>query len=174
LKSWGIFATVIFLNFALIFGQNNIENQKKLFSKLSEAGQKGRIGNCNVKQLTMPNDNRIIGGYDAEWKEIWIIVEKPDTLFLDSNIDGTVDRVVVNNTRKRASIKMAENELNSFLPFAELAENAEMEADLDPQKISVYSEAMKIDFNTGKISKAGDDMKEQQEAFTSILAEVSQ
>ena len=151
---------------------------------MAEHGQKGKFGNIDVKRMTLPDGSQIIVGYDVAGKEKWILKETgdEDRLLLDEDMDGGLDRMVLNKGVGLKGEKKATNELNAFIPMSQLSKDAKVEADLDPQQVFVYkiekdAEGFKIkavNFTTGETEeltgvKAEETSKKLQEMFAKNL-----
>ncbi|KKP85986.1 hypothetical protein A3B84_02675 [Candidatus Nomurabacteria bacterium RIFCSPHIGHO2_02_FULL_35_13] len=164
------------------FNQIAKDNEKKIVLQMVEHGQKGRWNNIEVKKLTLSNGDQIIVGYDATGKEKWILKETGDgsRLLLDENMDGELDRMVLNKEEKGSNSKRkAFNELKAFSSMNYLSKEAKAQADLDPEQVFLYkvekdAEGFKIkavNFSTGDTEElTGPEAKKQAEKLQEMFA----
>lgn len=161
------------------------DSENKIILQMAEHGQKGRFGNMDVKKMTLADGSQIIVGYDASGKEVWVMKESREgrTLYLDENMDGDVDGMVLNKEGEevyeekgfkeetRRGSRIGFNELKAFTPIDELSEQAKIEAGLDPEKVFVYRvvkgpeggfEVIAVNFSTGETEKVTGSEAEKQ------------
>ncbi|MFH1866700.1 MAG: hypothetical protein ABIJ81_01305 [Patescibacteria group bacterium] len=159
---------------------------------MKEKGQQGRIERIPVRRWVSPDKkNSTTVGYSDEKSSDakWLIYEGNDASmrFFDNGADGSVDRIIIDNEARPhgSQQKSAENDLKTFSSINELADDASVEANLDPQDIKVYEISFEngqfvvrsVDFQSGDSSElTGPDAEELvskvQNSFTNSMESV--
>lgn len=166
---------------------------KDIVVVVKEKGQAGKMGETPVRRWKTPDGKTATTvGYSAdETKAQWLIHEGNDASmrFFDKNADGSVDRVIINkeNPALGARQKAGFNDLKTFDSMQNLADEAGITADLDPENVKVYEISFEngnfviktVDFQTGEASElSGPDAAEMagkvQGSFTNTMESVDQ
>lgn len=157
-------------------------NEKKIVLSMNEKGQKGSMGNVDIKRWISPDGQEIIVGYDSKGKEKWLTHEEKDAskMFLDSDLDGVVDRMVLNKTGENKNKESAFNTMKIFSSIDQLGQEAEVEASLDPEKVSIFEIqkdenglAIKaVNFSTGETEELkGEEAKKYVKALQGMFTD---
>lgn len=123
--------------------------ERDISAQMEGKGQVGHMGQMEIRRWTTPDGDKAVIGYDQNKKAIWISVEDANATYrrIDRGLDGTVDRIILNksNPAKGAREKEAFNDLDMGTPMEKLAEQAEVEASLDPQAVKIFEVGQRSD-----------------------------
>lgn len=148
---------------------------KDVIVVIKEKGQAGKMGQTPVRRWKSPDEKTVttVGYSDDEGKAEWLIHEGNDASmrFFDKGADGSVDRVIINKSTPRLGPrqKAGFNDLKTFDSMQNLADEAGMTADLDPENVKVYEISFEdgnfiiktVDFQSGEASElSGPDAAE--------------
>lgn len=143
------------------------EHVKKVVVVMKEKGQAGKMNQTPVRRWMSPDkDINATVGYSAdESKAQWLIHEgnNASMRFFDRGADGSVDRVIINreNPALGARQKAGFNDLKTFDSMQNLADEAGVTADLEPENVKVYEISLEngnyvirtVDFQSGEASE---------------------
>lgn len=152
--------------FEAVIKQNAL-TEKEILEQLKIKGREGRLNNTPVKKLETPDGKIIIVGYNEKGEAKWLIQENGDASMrmIDYNVNGTAERVIINNEKGPKNRKSADNDLNSFSGIEYLATQARISSDLKPEDIQVNSFVIEdekrilrtVDFKTGEAGETVDE-----------------
>ena len=113
----------------------------------------------DTKRLTI-NNNIVEVAYNKEGKPTWMFTQTEDgsTAFFDNNVDGKIDRIILNDTKgKTPEGKQTNNASHSIIPIKVLAEFAKassrFESGDESEIISVNEKERKIEIVSYKSGK---------------------
>lgn len=169
------------------------ENILKIIDKIKIKGQEGKIESIPVRKWVSPEGETLVVAFGPDGKPLWLLDEGKgsEVLFLDKDVDGDVDRILLNHQKAespvRAKAKSAFNYLKILLPMEILSSDARTTADLMPENVKVFefgeengeSLVSCVDFQTGKSEELiGEEAKEltskTQKLFEDKVAQNSQ
>ena len=173
--------------------ENAKENVLKIVDEIKVKGQEGRVERIPVRKWVSPEGETLVVAFSPDGKPLWLVDEDKDSevLFLDKDMDGDVDGVLLNDEKAegptKRGAKSASNYVKILSPIERLASDAEIEADLMPEKVKVFgfseengeSVVIAVNFETGKSEKLiGEEAKklidETQIKFEKRVAQQSQ
>lgn len=141
---------------------------KNIIPAIKKKGQPGKITGTMGKEIPLKRWQSLNGetvttiGYSSDGnKAEWLIHEKNDgsVCYFDNNVDGKIDRAIINkNKTSSPQQKSAFNNLKLFDSMQNLAEEANITADLKPENVKVYNVSFEdggyvvklVDFKSGK------------------------
>ena len=158
MKLFKVFVLVMMIGLAqMVFAQAETDNPVIKIEDLQESGvfkadwlvkyvgvygSSGTMNRTPIKVLTLPKDKaKVTVGYESDEKTpIWLMVEteKAKNLFFDSWADGSVDRMIINDSDNPASIKSGFNQLNTFCKMEDLASEASFMFSFKPEDVHIY------------------------------------
>jgi len=157
--------------------KNNYLNEHQIINQLDKKGQKGRYGNTPVKIWSSPDGQKVVVGFDDNGGTKWFIYENSDASkrVVDYNANGSAERMIFNNQKKNTKIKNMDNDLNSFADIDRLSSQAKIAADVQPEKVEIYSFVIEnggrilksVNFEDGK-SYVTDEPNEVKKADSSV------
>lgn len=112
----------------------------KIAESLKTRGREGKFGQTTVRRRISEKKDTVVVGYENDGKPRWLISEndRAQMRFFDMSADGSVNRVILNNSRDPAQRKAAWNDQATFKSVENLAKEARVSADLIPEKVRVY------------------------------------
>lgn len=143
------------------------EHVKNLVTFVKEKGQSGKMGQTPVKRWESPKEKKVttVGYSEDESTAEWMTHESDDSTYryYDEGADGSIDRIIINKDDPElgAKQKAGFNDLKTFSEMDDLADEAVVTADLNPEKVKVYEFNFNgekhfikiIDFETGEASQ---------------------
>lgn len=161
--------------------------ERSIIEVVNAKGQEGKIGQIPIRRIILGDRTEVTIGYGENRRPIWLIEENPDASFrrMDYGVDGSIDRVVMNKSSNPKFAKNGSNDLNSFVPLEQLAEQASTEADLLPEAVKVFEvnhsdqRIRSVDFESGKSGELSGSEAERliaklQAGFAVKLADIEQ
>lgn len=154
-------------------------NSAKIAEILKTKGREGKFGQTAVRRWVSENKDTVVVGYESDGKPRWLISESEGAgmRFFDMSADGSVNRIILNNSRDPAQRKAAWNDQATFKSMENLAKEARVEADLMPKEVNVYEIVRQgetylrgVDFEKGESEKViGPEAKKLAERVQNLF-----
>ena len=146
---------------------------KNMITFVKEKGQSGKMGETPVKRWKSSENVITVGFSEDEQKAEWMTRESNDGTYryFDQGADGSLDRIIINKNEPELGAKQKSgfNDLKTFSTMQDLADEADVTAELSPEDVKVYQfikdgekHFIKIvDFQSGEAAElSGDDADE--------------
>ncbi len=151
-----------------------LAKEKEILLEIKEKGQKMTIGSSEAKRFTSVDGREFVVGYDMTGKELWVTVKSDGNsrFMLDRNLDGAVDRLVLDKSDNPTETPFSEMKL--FTDMSTLSEEARVESRLEDKAVKVYelgnSSMTAVDFQTGETGLLeGDEAEKLSEKVQNIF-----
>jgi hypothetical protein len=147
---------------------------KNMVTFVKDKGQQGKMGETPVsRHKSAEGVVTTVGFSDDRSKAEWLTRESGDGTYryFDQGADGSLDRIIINKEEAKlgGGQKAGFNDLKTFAEIDDLAAEADVTAELDPENVKVYQFTKDgekhfiriVDFQSGEASElAGEDADE--------------